>query len=104
MWARAGYPLPRRAVPGHHPPVANSSTAPEEMKRTTKSIAELFLRRIGDSPDREAFRYPVADEWRSMTWRQSGERARAIAGGLKALGLGREDRVAILSNTRIEWI
>jgi long-chain acyl-CoA synthetase len=81
-----------------------SSTAPEELKRNTKSIAELFLRRVADSPDREAFRYPVADEWRSMTWKQAGERARAIAGGLKALGLGREDRVAILSNTRIEWI
>jgi long-chain acyl-CoA synthetase len=86
-----------------------TSTAPETLQRKTKSIAELFLRRIADSADREAFRYPIAagtgpDEWRSMTWRQSGERAKAIAGGLRALGIGREDRIAILSNTRVEWI
>jgi long-chain acyl-CoA synthetase len=89
--------------------VANTSIAPETIQRKTKSIAELFLRRIGDSADREAFRYPIAagegpEEWRSMTWRQAGERAKAIAGGLRALGIGREDRVAILSNTRVEWI
>jgi long-chain acyl-CoA synthetase len=89
--------------------VATTSTAPETIQRKTKSIAELFLRRVGDSADREAFRYPVAkgegaDEWRSMTWRQAGERAKAIAGGLRAYGIGREDRVAILANTRVEWI
>jgi long-chain acyl-CoA synthetase len=91
--------------------VANTSTAPETIKRQTTSIAELFLRRIEQSADQEAFRYPLPapvkdgpDEWRSMSWRQSGERARAIAGGLRALGVGREDRVAILCNTRVEWI
>ena len=84
--------------------MATTTTAPEKITRKTKSIAELFLRRIKDTPDAEAFRYPVADEWRSMTWRQAGERARAIAGGLRSLGLGREDRVSILCNTRVEWI
>jgi long-chain acyl-CoA synthetase len=90
--------------------VANTTASPEALTRKTKSIAELFLRRIGDSPDREAFRFPLPsakegpEEWRSLNWRQAGERARAMAGGLRALGLGREDRVAILSGTRVEWI
>src|SRR5712675_1345733 len=39
-----------------------------------------------------------------MTWRQSGERIRAIAAGLLSLGLSREDRVGILCNTRVEWL
>ena len=39
-----------------------------------------------------------------MTWRQSGERARAIAAGLLSLGLDREQRVGILCNTRVEWL
>jgi long-chain acyl-CoA synthetase len=78
--------------------------APESLVRKTKSIAELFLRRVAESPEREAFRYPVADEWRSMTWRASGERVKAIAAGLLAEGIAREDRVAILCNTRVEWI
>ena len=35
-----------------------------------------------------------------MTWRQSGERVKAIAAGLLALGVHREERVGILCNTR----
>src|ERR1043166_6743576 len=80
------------------------SPAPEKLTRKTTSIAQLLLRRVHDSPDREAYRYPVAEQWRSMTWRQSGERIRAIAAGLLSLGLSREDRVGILCNTRVEWL
>src|SRR2546423_11493532 len=39
-----------------------------------------------------------------MTWRESGERVRAIASGLLSLGVHREDRVGILCNTRVEWL
>ncbi|HTJ44881.1 MAG TPA: long-chain fatty acid--CoA ligase [Kofleriaceae bacterium] len=81
-----------------------SITAPEKLVRRTKSIPELFLRRIVESADREAFRYPAGSGWRSMTWRQAGERVRAIAGGLLAFGLGREARAGILCNTRLEWV
>jgi len=81
-----------------------TSIAPEKLVRRSKSLPELFRRRVAQTPDREAYRYPVADQWRSMTWRQAGERVRAIAGGLLALGLGREDRVGVLCSTRVEWL
>ncbi|MEZ4359848.1 MAG: long-chain fatty acid--CoA ligase [Kofleriaceae bacterium] len=80
------------------------SQAAETLVRKTKSISELFLRRVGESPNREAFRYPVGSEWRSMTWRAAGDRVKAIAAGLIELGLEREERAAILCNTRVEWI
>ena len=80
------------------------STAPERLTRKTKSIAQLLAQRVKDTPDREAYRYPVGDAWRSMTWRQSGERVKAIAAGLLSLGLHREERVGILCNTRVEWL
>ncbi len=81
-----------------------TSTAPEALTRTTSTIPALFLERIGKTPDREAYRYPVGDEWRSLTWRAAGERVKAIAAGLLSLGLGLEDRVGILSGTRYEWV
>src|SRR5262252_2715683 len=67
-----------------------ATTAPERLNRKTTSIAQLLARRVQETPDREAYRYPVGDHWRSMTWRQSGERVKAIAAGLLSLGLGRE--------------
>src|SRR5256885_261006 len=69
-----------------------SPSAPERLTRKTTSLAELLARRVRDTPDREAYRYPVGDQWRSMTWRQSGERARAIAAGPPSLGLERDPR------------
>jgi long-chain acyl-CoA synthetase len=80
------------------------STPPDRLIRKTTSIAQLLARRVLDTPDREAYRYPVGDQWRSMTWRQAGERIKAIAAGLLSLGLDREDRVGILCNTRVEWL
>ncbi len=80
------------------------SSAPEKLTRRTTSIAQLLAKRVQDTPDREAYRYPVGDDWRSMTWRQAGERVKAIAAGLLSLGLAREERVGILSNTRLDWL
>src|SRR5258708_30331855 len=80
------------------------SAAPEHLTRKTTSSAQLLARRVADTPDREAYRYPVGEQWRSMTWRQAGERIKAIAAGLLSLGLDREDRVGILCNTRVEWL
>jgi long-chain acyl-CoA synthetase len=80
------------------------STAPERLTRKTTSIAQLLATRVRDTPDREAYRYPVGDQWRSMTWRQAGERVKAIAAGLLSLGLHREERVGIVCNTRVEWL
>ena len=80
------------------------SKAPERLTRKTTSIAQLLATRVRDTPDREAYRYPVGEQWRSMTWRQTRERVKAIAAGLLTLGLHREERVGILCNTRVEWL
>ena len=39
-----------------------------------------------------------------MTWAQTEETVRPLAAGLLALGIQPEDRVAIASNTRVEWL
>jgi long-chain acyl-CoA synthetase len=42
--------------------------------------------------------------WRAMTWSQTGEAVREIAGGLMSLGFARGDTASILSNTVVEWV
>ncbi|KMS79053.1 AMP-dependent synthetase [Streptomyces leeuwenhoekii] len=75
------------------------------------SVAGLFLERVAATPDGEAYRYPVPpasgqgpDDWKSLSWAQAAERVTAIAAGLIELGVEPEQRVALASATRIEWI
>lgn len=76
------------------------------------TVAALFLERVSATPDGEAYRYPVPaaagtggpDDWKSLSWGQAAERVFAVAAGLIDLGLGSEERVALASNTRVEWI
>ena len=69
-----------------------------------RSVPELFLDRVGKTPDAEAFRHPVAGGWRSLSWAATEARVRAVASGLRALGVAPEEVCAILSATRIEWV
>ncbi|MEW2508904.1 AMP-dependent synthetase/ligase [Streptomyces sp. NPDC046870] len=75
------------------------------------SVAALFLERVAATPDAEAYRYPVPpsagqgpDDWKSLSWAQAADRVYAIAAGLIDLGVEPEQRVALASSTRVEWI
>ncbi|MGW7519086.1 AMP-dependent synthetase/ligase [Streptomyces sp. NPDC054796] len=75
------------------------------------SVATLFLERVEATPEAPAYRYPVPpasgegpDEWHSYTWSEAARRVFAIAAGLMDLGVRPEERVAIASGTRVDWI
>ncbi|MEU9010825.1 AMP-dependent synthetase/ligase [Streptomyces sp. NPDC048479] len=75
------------------------------------SVASLFTERVAATPDAEAYRYPVApatgqgpDDWKSLSWGQAAQRVYAIAAGLIDLGVRAEERVALASSTRVDWI
>ncbi|MEU1892447.1 AMP-dependent synthetase/ligase [Streptomyces pristinaespiralis] len=75
------------------------------------SVATLFTERVAATPDGEAYRYPVPpasgsgpDDWKSLSWGQAAERVYAVAAGLIDLGVNAEERVALASSTRVEWI
>lgn len=75
---------------------------------SSKSLPAMFLDRVAATPNRIAYRYPASptgnSSWKTLTWRESLDKAREIALGLRSLGLDNEERAAILSGTRIEWI
>ena len=68
------------------------------------SIARMFLDRVEASPDKEAFRSPDGERWTSITWRETADRVKNLAAGLLSLGITSENRVAIASSTRVDWI
>ncbi|AXT84530.1 long-chain fatty acid--CoA ligase [Aeromicrobium sp. A1-2] len=81
---------------------------PEQLaviENRASSVSALFYDRVKQSGPREAFRYPDEKEvWQSLTWDQTGERVTRLAAGLVSLGIQAEERVAIASGTRLEWI
>lgn len=67
----------------------------------------MFINRVATSPSHEAFRYirpGNGDEWVSVTWSEAGDRVRNLAAGLISLGVQAEQRVALASATRYEWV
>ncbi len=69
-----------------------------------RSVARMFYDRVEATPDAEAFRFPTGTGWASVTWGRTAETVKTLAAGLLALGIEPEQRVAIASNTRIEWL
>jgi long-chain acyl-CoA synthetase len=69
------------------------------------SFGALFLNRVRDTPDGEAYRRPDgAGGWISQTWRETGVAVQEIAAGLLELGLEPESRVTLAAVTRVEWM
>ncbi len=68
------------------------------------SVARMFYDRVAATPEAEAFRFPTNGGWTSVTWAQSEETVKNMAAGLLALGIEPEQRVAIASGTRVEWL
>lgn len=71
----------------------------------SSSFGAMLVRQADRAPQQVAYRYPdFAEKWHRLTWLETKEYAFDVAAGLLAVGLQLEDRVAIVSNTRIEWI
>ena len=75
-----------------------------KIENRAPSVPRMFLDRVAATPTAEAFRYPDGGGWASVNWRQVGDRVELIAAGLIALGINPEDRVALASGTRYEWV
>lgn len=77
------------------------------MQRTAmhaRTLPDVFVRRVAMTPGRTAVKYKVGSTWRSVTWRDLGRRARAIATWLLDRGIRAGDKVAIVGRTCHEWI
>ena len=92
-------------------------TIPAELR--ADSLVDLVHRTVQRNPDKEALRWKLprtrrqmggapgeeeAAEWRSTTYGETWRWITQVALGLKHLGIGDGDRVAIMSRTRPAWL
>jgi long-chain acyl-CoA synthetase len=69
-----------------------------------KSIYELFRNVCEKNKDKVAYRYKDGSVWKPVTWGEHQETCKKISKSLMALGIEKDDKVNILSWTRLEWI
>lgn len=75
-----------------------------KIERRASSVAQMLVDRVAATPDAEAFRFPDGEGWISVSWQQVGDRVNILAAGLIALGVEAQDRIALVSSTRYEWV
>jgi long-chain acyl-CoA synthetase len=71
---------------------------------TEETLARMFWERVERSGDRPAQLVKVGGAWTEVTWRQLGAEVRDLALGLLALGRQPGESVALLSQSRAEWV
>src|SRR5256885_7559274 len=83
-----------------HPPdtrVSLNSDAPT-------TLIEIYERVVRDHPKIDTLNYKRDGAWRSVSGEEMLRRARNLAAGLHSLGMRKSDRVAILSESCLEWV
>lgn len=69
-----------------------------------ESIVDSLYRQSSYAPDRVLFERPIHSEWVPVTARQFASEVRSLACGWINLGIQPGDRIALLSQTRYEWM
>ncbi len=80
--------------------MTETTSLPRGIATTVASLPHSAATRHGD---KLAARYRVDGEWRELTYAAEVEAIDEVALGLIALGIAPGDRVAIISDTRLEW-
>src|SRR6185503_13775424 len=68
------------------------------------TLPELYEQILRDYPKPDTLNYKYDGAWRTVSAAEMFSRARNIAAGLQSLGVRKGDRVAIISESRLEWV
>ncbi|HEY2878155.1 AMP-binding protein [Nocardioides sp.] len=77
---------------------------PVVIDKRPRSLLHMFRQRVEDTPDEDAFYYPVEGGWQESSWGHTNDLVVGLAAGLLALEVEPQDRVAIIASTRYEWV
>ena len=68
-----------------------------------QNLAEMFFEKRSTMPDHIGYMYKDQGQWKSITFKEAGDRAEKISAGLASVGVSDGDRVAIVSANRMDW-
>ena len=67
------------------------------------TLVELYRTAFTQQPRPDAFRFKANGAWQDVSSAAALERVQAVAAALHKLGIQKGDRVALLSENRLEW-
>lgn len=94
-------PHPRGAAPFDTSGIRRDSRGTAHYTGLSTSLVTMFRSTVERFPDNEAL---VEVDGERLTYRQLWDRAARVAGGLRAAGIGRGDRVASLLPAGVDWV
>lgn len=68
-----------------------------------ETIGQKFLETVTKFPKKTAVMYKSGDRWQELNWIVYREIVTTLAAGLQTIGVRKGDKIAIYSNTRLEW-
>jgi len=68
------------------------------------TLIDKFCAFEASQPDQLFLSEPVNGTYKNFTWAEAGQQVRKMAAALNAMGLGKDDKVAILSKNCAHWI
>src|SRR5688572_20646266 len=95
LFGRQGTPAVSRAAMR----VKSGST----MGLESRTLCDIFYRSVEDFRKPDALRYKKDGAWRDISSEEFRRAVEELSMGLRALGVERGDRVALLSENRPEW-
>lgn len=80
-----------------------AGTPAEYIARRSKTVGEMFLKRVERDMDKPAFYFKDAGEWQPVSWKAFANQAGAVASYLLGLGLQIQDKVCMVGSTGPAW-
>ncbi len=68
-----------------------------------KNLADMFFKNREAHGSKTAYMYKKDGEWVSVSFKDAVDKAERIAAGLASLGVKKGDKIALMSENRIEW-
>ena len=68
-----------------------------------QTIIDLYLEGVKKNPRKDMFRYKAGDDWLDVSSAEFERAVTELSQGLISLGVEAGDRVALLSENRLEW-